>query len=125
MEQNRTSTGLRQNVAAMLCYAGGWATGIIFLLLEHENLTIRFHAMQSILSAGFIHLVSVVGGFLLSLTPLDKSNAITFSWVVFSIGVISWIVLMVLAYRGSRYKIPLFGDLAEKMAEGRPQPPRK
>lgn len=117
MERNGTSTGLSENVAAMLSYAGGWVTGIIFLLLEHENRTIRFHAMQSILSAGFIHLLSVVGGFLLSLTPVGRVNAVTFSWVVFGIGVVSWIALMVMAYRGLRFRLPVIGEMAEKLAE--------
>ena len=117
MEQEGTSIGLRQNVAATLAYAGGWASGIVFLLLEHENRTIRFHAMQSILSAGFIHLLSVVGGFVLSLTPATRANAMTFAWIVFGIGAVLWIVLMVAAYLGVRFRLPVFGDLAEKVAE--------
>jgi len=116
MEQDRTSVGLRQNVAAMLSYAGGWASGIIFLLLEHENRTIRFHAMQSILSAGFIHLVSVVGGLVLSLAPVTRANAMGFAWTVFGVGMVLWIVLMVAAYRGVTFKLPVIGHLAEKLA---------
>jgi uncharacterized membrane protein len=101
----------------MLSYAGGWATGIIFLLLEHDNGTIRFHAMQSILSAGFVHLVSVVGGFILSITVLSRDAAVTFSWVVFGVGVVLWLVLMLLAYRGIRYRLPVFGRIAGRLAE--------
>jgi uncharacterized membrane protein len=117
MEEEGTSVGLRQNVAAMLSYAGGWASGIAFLLLEHENRTIRFHAMQSVLSAGLIHLVSVVGGFVLSLVPGTRSDAMSIAWIVFGIGVVLWIVLMSAAYRGIRFKLPLIGNLAQKVAE--------
>ncbi|UCC18134.1 MAG: hypothetical protein JSU58_01040, partial [Dehalococcoidales bacterium] len=39
----KTSTGLDQNVASLLCYLFGWVTGIIFLILEKENKLVRFH----------------------------------------------------------------------------------
>src|SRR5438270_14094327 len=41
-----TSGGLQENVAAALCYALGFITGILFLVLEpyNKNRNIRFHA---------------------------------------------------------------------------------
>jgi uncharacterized membrane protein len=32
------------------------------------------------------------------------------------VGFIGWIVLMVAAHRGRYYKLPLFGDVAEQLA---------
>lgn len=40
----KTSTGLPENVAGMLCYSLFWVTGVIFLLLEPNNKSVRFHA---------------------------------------------------------------------------------
>jgi hypothetical protein len=44
MDTSKTSTGLEENVTAVLCYLDWWITGIIFFLLE-ENKVVRFHVM--------------------------------------------------------------------------------
>ena len=61
-----TSTGLAPNVAALLCYVGGWISGVIFLVLEQKNRFVRFHAIQSIITFGTI----TVAGILLGLIPV-------------------------------------------------------
>ena len=38
----KTSMGIQANVAALLCYALGWITGLVFYLLEKENKFVRF-----------------------------------------------------------------------------------
>ena len=45
----KTSTGIQENVAALLSYLVGWVTGLVFILLEQENKYVRYHAMQSII----------------------------------------------------------------------------
>ncbi len=42
----KTSMGVEENIAAVLCYVVGWITGIVFLVLEKENKFVRFHAFQ-------------------------------------------------------------------------------
>ncbi|MFC1988501.1 DUF4870 domain-containing protein [Chloroflexota bacterium] len=103
----KTSTGLSENVAGLLCYVLGWISGIIFFLIEPENKFVRFHAIQSIAVfavlnvAGFIiGLIPVIGGFL--------------TWIISALGFILWIVLMFKAYQGTKYKLPWAGDIAEK-----------
>src|SRR5271165_5245073 len=52
-----TNAPMADNVASTLCYALGFITGILFLVLApyNQNRTVRFHAFQSIfLSVGFI-----------------------------------------------------------------------
>ena len=34
---DKTSTGLPENVAGLLCYVLGWISGLVFLLIEQEN----------------------------------------------------------------------------------------
>jgi uncharacterized membrane protein len=116
METKKTSTGLDENVAAVLCYVVWWITGIIFLLLE-ENKVVRFHAMQSIIVFGAVTVVAAILGF----GPLFFPY---FGWIVWGIGIALWIVLMVKAYQGGKYKLPVAGDLAEKWAESQPNPPQ-
>ena len=101
----KTSTGLDENVASFLCYLGWWITGLIFVLIEKENKTVRFHAIQSI---GVFVVFWVI--------------ALIFVWVPFLnfilwiVVLVFWIILMVKAYQGKKIKFPWIGNFAEKKA---------
>ena len=103
----KTSTGMNQNVAGLLCYLAGWITGLIFFLIEKENRFVRFHAMQSIITFGSLTVLFMVLGFI----PF-------IGWMLMPIlailQLILWIVLMVKAYQGQLFKLPMIGELAEK-----------
>ncbi len=103
-----TSTGLQPNIAGLLCYVGGWISGIIFLVLEQKDRWVRFHAAQSIVVFGII----TVAGIILGWIPIVGG---AFSWIIAVIGFILWVILMVKAYSGERYKLLWAGDVAEKM----------
>jgi uncharacterized membrane protein len=105
----KTSTGLQQNVAGLLCYVLGWVTGIVFLILEKDNRFVRFHAMQSIVTFGAITVVQII----LSFIPVVGG---VLGWVVWLLSLVLWIILMVKAYQGQMYKLPVAGDIAEKQA---------
>src|SRR5204863_4714315 len=49
VQTTKSSTGLDENVAALLSYIFGWVSGLIFFLIEKDSRLVRFHAMQSIL----------------------------------------------------------------------------
>ena len=106
-ELGPTSLGMQPNLAALLSYLAGIITGIIFYLLEKENKFVRFHAMQSIMTFGFFLVLNLVLGFIpvvgWSIMPL-----------VGIIQLIVWIILMVKAYQGEKFKLPVVGDMAEK-----------
>ncbi|RPJ62410.1 MAG: DUF4870 domain-containing protein [Dehalococcoidia bacterium] len=103
----KSSTGLEENVAALLSYVVGWVTGLIFFLIEKDSKFVKFHAMQSIITFGGLMVIS----WILTIIPV-------IGWVIGMIlGILAfvlWIVLMVKAYKGERYKLPFIGDLAEK-----------
>jgi uncharacterized membrane protein len=99
----KTSTGLEANVAGLLCYLAGWITGLIFILIEKENKFVRFHAMQSIIVFGAYTIIMAI----LSWVPI-------LNVILWLLGIALWIVLMVKAYQGSMYKLPVTGNLAEK-----------
>jgi uncharacterized membrane protein len=111
--------GLQDNVAGLLVYLIG-ILAIVFLLIEpyNKNKFVRFHCFQCIfywvavvaasialmilsIILGMVHLGAVV----LLLYPLF--------WLAMLIG---WIMLMVKAYQGQKWKLPFIGDLAEKQA---------
>ena len=104
-----TSLGMKPNVAALLSYLAGILTGIIFYLLEKENKFVRFHAMQSIIVFGAFFVLNIVLGFI----PVIGWSLIPLVGVV---QLILWIILMVKAYKGERFKLPIVGDMAEKNA---------
>jgi uncharacterized membrane protein len=105
--KDKTSVGLESNVASLLCYLFGWITGIIFFILEKENKLVRFHALQSIIIFGILTIASGLLGWI----PIFGGF---FSAVIGITAFVLWIVLMVKAYQGEKYKIPLAGDFAEK-----------
>ncbi len=102
-----TSLGIRARTAGWLCYLFGWITGLIFFLLERENHFVRFHAMQSILFFGILNILEWVFSNLPFFGPIGGAIGL----VMF----IGWIVMMVKAHRGEYYKLPLFGDLTERL----------
>ena len=104
---DKTSTGLAENVAGLLCYVLGWVTGVVFILIEQENKFVRFHAMQSIIVFGALTVAGVILGWI----PVIGGF---FTGVMSVLGFILWIVLMIKAYQGTKYKLPRAGDLAEK-----------
>jgi len=104
-----TETGIKENVAGLLCYVLTWVTGIIFLIIEPKNKTVRFHAFQSIVVFGALNLAWIIFWWIPFLGWI-------IGFIVWIGGLILWIVLMVKAYRGEKYKLPIAGDMAEKWA---------
>ncbi len=102
-----STINMDQNVAGLLCYLVGWITGLVFYLIEKENKFIRFHAMQSIVVFGAWNVVMIV----LSFIPVA-------GWILNTLlgiaGLVLWIILMVKAYQGEKFKLPVAGDIAEK-----------
>ena len=105
--KGKTSTGMDQNVEALLCYVGWWLTGLIFYLIEKENQYVRFHAMQSILVFGAISVAQII----LSFIPVIGWGVNLLVWIL---SIILWVLLMMNAYQGKRTKMPIAGDIAEK-----------
>src|SRR5699024_6366167 len=102
----KTSSGLEQNIAALLCYLCWFITGIVFLVIEKENRFVRFHAMQSILTSIAIFII----GLLLTVVPF-------ISWIIILLITplifVLWVVMMYKAYKGEWFKLPMIGDLSE------------
>ena len=109
---DKTSTGLTENVAGLLCYVLGWISGLVFLIIEQENKFVRFHAIQSIVIFGSLTIVSIV----LSIMGLIPYLGVVFdiaNWILGLLAFVSWIVLMVKAGQGELYKVPVVGHVVE------------
>lgn len=105
----KSSLGIDAHVAGLLSYLGGFVTGIIFFLLEKKSRFVRFHAMQSMLIFGALAVFQAASGFL----PFLQFALALVSVLSF----VLWIVLMVKAYQGEMFKLPVVGDLAEKQSD--------
>jgi uncharacterized membrane protein len=105
---NKTSLGVDENVAGALAYALGWVTGLALLATEHENRYVRFHALQSTIVFGalcalwFVGLSIPVLGWILSFIVIPPVSAII------------WLLMLLKAYQGERYKLPIAGDIADQ-----------
>jgi len=113
--------GLDENIAAMLAYLGIFVTGIIILILERENKTVRFAALQStIFFIGAGVLSTVVGWlmFFISWVPFLGGLVSGLITGAISLGIfLMWIYLSYTAYKGEKYKIPVLGDIVEQQIE--------
>lgn len=107
----KTSTGLTENVAGLLSYVLGWVSGVVFLLIERENKFVRFHAIQSIFVFGILHIAAYILGWIFYSVPIIGT---IFSGIIWAAMFILWIVLMVKAYQGTKYKLPWAGNFAER-----------
>ncbi len=104
---SESSTGLEPNLGGLLCYLLGVITGIAFLVLEQKDQDIRFHAYQSTATFGAILVANIAAAWL----PVIGALITMLLWPV---TLILWIVLMVKAYQGERFKLPVVGDWAEE-----------
>lgn len=104
-EKERSSTGLDENVAGFLCYLLGFITGIVFLIVEKRSRFVRFHAKQSTIAFLGLFIIKLI------LSPIPLLNLLIFPlWVL---ALILWLILMVKALRGERYRLPIVGKWAE------------
>jgi uncharacterized membrane protein len=113
-------TGLAPNIASLLCYICAPITGIIFLLIEKENNDVKFHAWQSVVF-GLAYIVIVIMLEILAaiLGMIASVLGIIIGFfvpIIMLAAFIVWIVCMVKAYQGERWRIPVIGDFAAKKA---------
>ena len=113
-----TPTGLTDNASGALAYVT-IVPAIVFLVMPPYNASsyVRFHAWQSIflniaaiifyIALSFFAVFSVMFGmfFFLMLTRL-----IWLAWFLI------WVLCVVKAVNGERFKLPVIGDLAAKQA---------
>ena len=102
-------SGLSDNAAGALAYVTV-IPAIIFLIAEpyNKNPYIKFHAWQSI----FLGIAAFVIGFINVIPILGQ--------IIFLLGMlalfIAWVICLLKALKGERFKLPFIGNLAEKQA---------
>ncbi len=112
MSDTKSSTGMEQNIASLLCYVFGFITGLIFVLIEKDNKVVRFHAFQSLFTFLAMVILQIVIGIVISIIPFIAIFSLFFNLAVLGL----WIFLMVKAFQNQIIKLPIVGDLAAKQA---------
>jgi uncharacterized membrane protein len=109
------TAGIAENVAGLLCYLVGWLTGLIFLLIDKRPF-VRFHAAQSIVVFGALFIIRMILAF-----SWFGSWGFMSIWGLVSLLVslatfVAWIVLMVMAYQGKMFEVPIAAGIAKNIA---------
>jgi len=120
---DHTRSGLPENIAALLSYVLGWITGLVFLLIDKRPY-VRFHAAQSIVVFLGLQILQAVLGPIFGMGWWFGGGgywgAFTFGTLLLNlismITLALWILLMLKAFQGVRFKVPLAGDIAENVA---------
>jgi len=108
--------GLADNMAGALAYVT-IIPAIVFLVLDPYNKKrfIRFHSFQCIFFAVAWTVLWIILAFIGHIPFLGWATLLL--WPLISLaGLIIWILLVVKAYQGQTFKLPVIGDMAEKQA---------
>lgn len=128
VQTTKSSTGLDENVAALLSYIFGWVSGLIFFLIEKDSRLVRFHAMQSILLnvlAGILFfvvwvatvVVAIVGAAIGDVVGTVINLLAGLIFLVFVVAILIAVILcLVKAFQGQYFKLPIIGNFAEKFS---------
>jgi uncharacterized membrane protein len=112
---------LPQTIAGALAYCT-LIPAIVFLFVEpyNRNRFVRFHCLQCIglwLAAGVMGAALRLAGFLLLFVPvIGQLLGLLVSLLVGLGFFVIWLVLVVKALQGERFKLPVIGDFAELQA---------
>jgi uncharacterized membrane protein len=113
-----SASGLSDNAAGALAYLT-FIPAIFFLVAEpyNRNSYVRFHAWQSILLFVAAIAVDLVLGFAMVLAFMFSPFLHLAAWRVIELFWLAvWLVCMVSAWQGKRFKLPVIGILAEQQA---------
>lgn len=113
---------MQENVAGGLSYVLGWITGLIFYFIDKRPF-VRFHAAQSIVLFGGFHILTIVLGLVLGVGIVVGHGAgvagAGLAWGLISlldlVIFVLWIVLMIMAFQGKKFRVPVVADLVDQI----------
>ena len=117
----KSSTGLDANLAAALAYIP--IVGIVFLVIEKGSRFVKFHSVQSLVFCAALivaYIALTIFSFIAAVVPV-------IGWIVSIVlflcsmllwlgSLVVWIVLVIKAFQGEWFKLPMVGDIAERQS---------
>jgi uncharacterized membrane protein len=116
-----SGSGLQDNVAGMLVYLVG-ILAIVFLVIEpyNKNKFVRFHSFQCLFYWGAVIAASIaltIASFVIGMVPVVGGIIDLVLWLALWGGMfVGWVMLMVKAYQGQMWQLPVIGKLAADQA---------
>jgi uncharacterized membrane protein len=110
-----------ESIAGALAYVS-FIPAVIFLVLDpyNKNRFVRFHSVQCLLlwcAAAALAIALKLASVVLFIIPvLGPLLVLLVSMVVGLAAVVIWFVLVIKAFQGEMFKLPMLGDLAEQYA---------
>jgi uncharacterized membrane protein len=111
-----TNPGLTDNMAGALAYVT-IIPAIVFLVVEPFNRKrfVRFHAFQCLFFAAAWTVLWIGLSFIAHIPFLGWATVLI--WPLVSlVGFVIWLILVLKAYQGQMFKLPVIGDMAEQQA---------
>ena len=116
MADQTLDSGLSDNAASGLAYIT-FIPAIVFLVTApyNQNATVRFHAWQSIFLnvAWFLVWMGLV---VLGMIPFVNYMDVVLMPLAMLGFLVLWILIVINAFSGKRFRVPLLSELAEKQA---------
>lgn len=109
------------NLAGALAYFS-FVPAMLFLFMDpyRKNRFVRFHSIQSLLLCGTVIVLGAVlrfAGLVVFLIPVLGPLVVALVYVVVGLAaVLLWVVLVVKAFQGEVFELPVLGDFAERHA---------
>lgn len=113
------STGLDKKTSAILSYALGWLTGIVFLFVGKNDPDVRFHAAQSIIFFGAVSVANIVLSIIGSLLGVAGIVFSLAGLALAAFAFVVWIMAMIQANNtgGARAELPIAGKFVAPYAD--------
>jgi uncharacterized membrane protein len=110
------AAGLADNVAGALAYVT-IIPAILFLVLEPFNKKrfIRFHSFQCLFFAAAWIVLEIGLAFIGHIPVLGWATLLLWPLIGLA-GFVIWLILVIKAYQGQMFKLPVIGDMAEQQA---------
>ena len=118
-----TNVGVAPNVGGLLCYAPcciGLVFSIVVVVMEKQSRFLRFHAFQGLLFMAAIVVLSVIvqvlGVVLQFLGTIASILGLVMGLGLGLVALIGTIFMMMKAYNGEEYELPVIGPMAKGWA---------
>jgi uncharacterized membrane protein len=113
-----TRAGISENAAGAISYLTFFPAALFLLVAPYKNSnSVRFHAWQSILLFISAFVVEIIFGAIALLTIFLGSALLVYTLRVLSLAWIAiWLICVIQAMNGRRFRVPLLGGIAEKLA---------
>ena len=117
-EASATLSGLDPNIAAGLSALTSGLAGVVFLVLEKRNPFVRFWAMQSVFFGASVLVLNIAVSIFLGILGHIIGFLVGIFYLLYAVvclGIlVLWIFMIIQAFSGKEWEIPVLGKMARR-----------